>query len=160
MISHTSATGNSTEAAVLAGLVKSGRSVLVPFGDGQRYDLVFEESNHFYRVQCKSSRRRNGCLVFNTTSVNRITGKRLAYLDHIDYFGTYDHITGQVYLIPIGVAPIASEMSIRIDPPKSNQAKNIRWATDFVLGPVLSVEDCLVDIEEAGGSNPPRTTLG
>ena len=45
--------GSIAEAAIVAAAVKLGVSVLEPVNEGLRYDLVFELSNNFVRVQCK-----------------------------------------------------------------------------------------------------------
>ena len=49
--------GNAGEAKVLAALVERGFDVLVPFGEGQPYDLVIHLGHsEFCRVQCKTAR--------------------------------------------------------------------------------------------------------
>ncbi len=68
----TSAIGDTCEAMVLAAALKAGRTVLLPFGNRHRYDLVIEDRHgHFQRVQCKSARLIKGAIRFNTSSVHR-----------------------------------------------------------------------------------------
>ena len=65
--------GNTTEAAVLKAFLARGWGVLVPFGGGEPFDLVVHlGSGEFLRVQCKTARLLDGCMVFNGRS--RTTG--------------------------------------------------------------------------------------
>ena len=61
--------GNATEAMVLTAFVERDFAVLVPFGEGHPYDLVVHvAAEHFLRIQCKTARLRNGCVMFNSRS--------------------------------------------------------------------------------------------
>jgi hypothetical protein len=44
--------GDAAEAHVLAALVGAGLTVLVPWGDNARYDLVVDCAGRFIRIQC------------------------------------------------------------------------------------------------------------
>ncbi len=47
--------GELSEAIIIAKLIEVGYSVLTPFGDNRRYDLVIEDADgQFWRVQCKT----------------------------------------------------------------------------------------------------------
>jgi len=46
---------------VLAALVRRGFHVLIPFGEGQPYDLVIDLEPAFMRVQCKTGWPVGGC---------------------------------------------------------------------------------------------------
>ena len=48
--------GDTSEAQVIAALLKMGKNVLLPFGDNQRYDVVIEEKGKFIRIQVKTAR--------------------------------------------------------------------------------------------------------
>ena len=49
------AIGEQSEAIIMAKLLEVGYSVLMPFGDNRRYDLVIEDADEkFWRVQCKT----------------------------------------------------------------------------------------------------------
>jgi len=102
-VSSTSKTGEITQAKVLAALVESGRSVLLPFGDHKRYDMVVEEPEGcFLRVQCKTGWVSHGAIWFATASVDSrsIPGsvRRQGYRGQIELFGVYCPATHQVYL--------------------------------------------------------------
>ena len=47
--------------------------MLSPFGDNERYDLVIEEGDEFYRLQVKTARTENGRLQFETRSTGTLT---------------------------------------------------------------------------------------
>ena len=52
----TATRGNEAEAAILTALVRRGLDVLVPFGEGQPYDLVVRVADRaFLRIQCKTA---------------------------------------------------------------------------------------------------------
>ncbi len=67
----THAIGNATEAEVVAALLRTGRRVWLPFGDGNRCDLLFQWEGAFTRVQCKSGRRIGTSLEFEVTSSSK-----------------------------------------------------------------------------------------
>lgn len=124
--------GARAEAAVLAALVDSGRTVLLPFSAHERYDLVFEEGGRFYRVQCKTGRLRNGAIRFRTHSTT--AGRLTHYVDEIDYFGVYCPETGQTYLVPVGEVPVRGA-HLRTEPARNGQGTGIRWAAHYALKP-------------------------
>ncbi len=48
--------GERSEAVVIGRLVYAGYTVLKPYGENQRYDLVIEDADRrFWRVQCKTA---------------------------------------------------------------------------------------------------------
>src|SRR5216683_2126443 len=49
------ATGERSQAYIIAKLLDVGYNVLIPYGDNTRYDLVIEDADgKFWRVQCKT----------------------------------------------------------------------------------------------------------
>lgn len=124
--------GDITEAMVLAGLLRSGKVVLQPFGNSQRYDLVIEENGKFLRVQCKTGRLQNGAVVFNTCSVNVESGKAVtrSYHGQIELFGVYCPELDKIYLVPIEDVPIG-KMSLRVE--FSRKYKTMNDASKYEL---------------------------
>jgi hypothetical protein len=49
--------GRATEALILNAFAQRDIPVLLPFGDGQPYDLVVDVGTGFVRVQCKTTWR-------------------------------------------------------------------------------------------------------
>lgn len=145
---NTSKIGEISLAQVLAALVRSGKSVLVPFGDSKRYDFVIEdESGQFFRVQCKTGKVQNGVVWFPTCSIHARsrTGQKTArrsYAGQVDFFGVFCPSNGRVYLIPL--TDLAKHAAfLRIEATKNNQKKRIRWAKDYELASTSNSGDCM-----------------
>jgi PD-(D/E)XK endonuclease len=132
--SHPVDVGSRTEAIVLAELVRRGYSVLMPFGHNHRYDLVLDIEGSFIRVQCKTGRLRNGCVLFGAQSVRANTRKRVLrhYKDDIEMFIVHCPETDGIYAVPIEDAT-RTQGTLRIEPTANGQNKHVRWARDYEL---------------------------
>lgn len=128
----TAATGNATEAAVLTALASLELTVLIPFGDGEAFDLVaYLGEGRFLRVQCKTARERNGVILFNARTTDHGRG-RGQYAGLADVFGVYAPCTNSVYLVP--VADVSTYVhTLRLERPRNNQRRRIRYAADFQI---------------------------
>lgn len=124
--------GNLTESKILAAFVEAGYLVLLPFGDGHKYDLVIDSGGHLQRVQCKTGRVRNGCLIFNACSFSGNGATRRDYKDAADLFAVLNPETEDVYIIPVKDVG-HTVASLRLNPPLSKQNKRIRWAAGYRL---------------------------
>src|SRR5688572_23964176 len=91
--------GVRTEAIVLAELARRGYRVLLPFGSNQRYDLVLDIEGSFIRVQCKTGRLRDGCVIFRAQSIRSNTRKVVMrdYKDDVERFVVHCPDTGRLY---------------------------------------------------------------
>lgn len=106
--------------------------MLLPFGQGQAYDLVVDLGSAFLRVQCKMAWARGACLVFNTHATDHGRGVA-AYHGLADVFGVHAPSSDETYLVPV------AEMSkwegrLRLAPTRNNQRRGIRLATDYEIG--------------------------
>ena len=128
---NTSATGNHTTAAVLSALLSRGHVVLLPFGDGCRYDLAYDDNGKLVRVQCKTGRYQNGVVKFNTYSVNGGSKQHKGYTGSVDLYGVYCPLLEKTYLVPVDKVPDCSKGHLRIEPSKNNQQSGVLWAKDF-----------------------------
>jgi hypothetical protein len=138
---HPKAIGDRTTLAVMLGLTADGYTILLPFGENTRYDLVIDRGQTFARVQCKTGRLRKGAVWFATCSSyghhrNPATANR-GYAGEIDYFGIHCPDTGGVYLVPLEDVPTASTAALRIDPARNHQKKQIRLGERYEVGRVL-----------------------
>jgi hypothetical protein len=124
--------GNLTESKILAAFVEASYLVLLPFGDGHKYDLVIDKGLCLQRVQCKTGRVRNGCLMFNACSFSGNGATRRDYKDVADLFAVLNPQTGDVYIIPVEEVG-HTVASLRLNPPLNRQSKGIRWAKSFLL---------------------------
>jgi hypothetical protein len=118
---------------VLAALVQRKLDVLVPFGEGQPYDLVVRVKDAtFLRVQCKTAWPVGGCLIFNCRATDHGRGPQ-PYFGLADIFAVYFPPSQVVYLVPID-AVAESEGRLRLEPPRNNQKQRIRFAADYEIG--------------------------
>lgn len=134
----TTAIGNVSEAHILLALIEAGYVVAKPFGDGCKYDFVIDDGRLLQRVQCKTGRLKNGCVVFNAFSVaGNSNGKTQSYLDLADLFAVYCPDNEQVYLMPVAQVGV-SKVYLRIEKTQNRQQRRIRWANDHLLKPITS----------------------
>src|SRR6185295_6493361 len=134
------AIGERSEGQIMSRLLRTGRTVLKPFGDNQRYDLVIDEGDRFVRVQCKTGRLRDGAVRFATCSsyAHRGLGRR-DYRGQADVFAVYCPGTDRCYLVPVDAVG-EKGCSLRVNKSRNGQAKNIRLAADFELAPAPGLE--------------------
>jgi len=125
--------GERAQGVILAEVMKYGYTILLPFGEGRRYDMVIEKDRQFFRLQCKAGRYENGVVKFNTCSVNWWNKTKKKYTrEEIDFFAVYCEHTGKVYLVP--VEDVRTDAGyFRVEPTANNQAKGIRWAQDYEI---------------------------
>ena len=125
--------GERAQGVVVSEVMKYGYTVLIPFGEGRRYDLVIEKNAQFYRLQCKAGRYVNGVIRFNACSSNWFNKTRKQYTkEEIDYFAVYCEHTGKVYLVPVEDVG-GLDGTLRIERTVNNQVKGVRWAKDYEI---------------------------
>lgn len=108
-----------------------GYTVLKPFGNGSRYDMVIDRGRGFERVQVKTGRIQHGAIVFNTCSFDK-RGQRRGYRNDAELFGVYCPVNGTCYLIPVThTGPYTCHL--RITAPANKQVRFIKWAKDYQL---------------------------
>jgi hypothetical protein len=138
---HPKTRGQRSEAAVIHEFVRRGITVLQPFGDNERYDLVVDISGTFYRIQVKTGRTVNGRVQFETRSTatfpNRV--EKNGYEGQIDVFVVYSPERMETYVVPVSEAPRTS-MGLRIDDP-DKQSPNVNWADEYRLDTWLTALD-------------------
>jgi len=127
--------GDATEAIVIAELKKRGYTVLKPFGDNQRYDIVVEEDNEFERIQIKTARTKEDGrkVLFNTcgnhSNTNGTTLKPYTK-DDIDSFIAYITEKEDLIYVPVEETP-KKAMTLRYEA-LQNQPE-INWVEDYLL---------------------------
>jgi hypothetical protein len=136
---HPKDVGDRSTLAIMTALHEQGYTLLVPFGENTRYDLVIDDGRRLSRVQCKTGRLRNGAVRFKTCSISAHHRRPVTIRDYrgqIDFFAVYCRETSRVYLIPIDAAPFRSRGTLRVDPPRNNQRTGICFAADYEIGQV------------------------
>jgi hypothetical protein len=128
----TIARGNAAEGAVLHACINAGVGVLIPFGSGASFDLgAVVPGGAILRIQVKSGRVRNGTVLFNTASTDHGHG-RLDYRGRADVLAVYVAALGRVFMVPVDDCP-AYVCSLRLDPPRNNQRRRVRFAEDYAF---------------------------
>lgn len=136
MLKDTKQIGDISLSMVLSALLRSNKKILLPFGEGYRYDLVIDDDNVFKRVQCKTGRLVNGVVKFNMYSVVRdaATNKYVhkPYTDNeIDVYGIYCPQTHETYLISCKEFSGTTEARLRVDPSESKKPYLGKFAKDY-----------------------------
>lgn len=124
--------GNLTEAKVIVALVEAGYLVSQPFGSGHKYDLIADDGQKLFRVQCKTGRVRNGVLIFNAYSIPGNKAKKCDYRGLADIFAVLNPIDGKVFLVPVNDVGI-HDVYLRLLPTNNGQMQKIRWAAQYEL---------------------------
>lgn len=132
-ISHPKTKGTVSEQFIIAHLMSFGFDVSVPVGDNLRYDLIVDDGEELHRLQSRTGRFRNGCVVACLVSSrlnSKTMYKKFFTENDIDFFAIY--YENNVYILPISNAN-NSEVSLRVDPAKNSQEHGVRWAKDYLL---------------------------
>ena len=124
----TTVVGDIAELMVQASLTKHRHDVAKPISNSKRYDLLWFVNGEWTRVQVKNGRYREGAVRFNSCNLGR--NGRKDYRGEVDYFGVFCDELGEVYMVPVDEVGI-TEVSLRVDPPKNNQTRNVRMAEPY-----------------------------
>ena len=120
---NTKQVGEIAEACVLTALLKAGYVVLTPFGGNQRYDFVVEKNGVFLRIQCKSGRICDGCVIFQTSSAHAYHGKcKRDYYGDAELFAVYCRELDKMYIVPVDDVGCSSTQ-LRLEPTQNGQEK-------------------------------------
>lgn len=114
-------------------LIEHGFNVLIPIGNYQKYDLVIEKNNNFYRIQIKhSTEKENSFLVRTRYDVrdNGRTVKETYKKEDCDYFMTT--FNGEFYIFPVFGT---NETKFWLTPPKNSSTSKL--AKDYLAENVL-----------------------
>lgn len=115
-------------------LIEHGFNVLVPIGNYQKYDLVIEKDNKFYRIQIKHSTEKENSFLVRTRYDVRDNGrvrKETYKSEDVDYFMT--EFNGVFYMFPVFGT---SETKFWLTPPKNSSTSKL--AKDFLAENVLA----------------------
>jgi hypothetical protein len=128
--------GAIAEAAVAAAAIRNGLTVLRPFVEGSRYDLVIDTGIQLLRVQCKWARRRGDVLHVRLQTSRRTKSgyARSAYSEaEIDALAAFAPETERCYLLPAAEVAGGTSVSLRLAPAMNGQLQRVRWARDYEL---------------------------
>ena len=124
--------GQNTEAQILARFLKYGKTVLFPFGDNERYDLVVDEEGDFIRVQCKTGEYLTDIgdsFIFSSRSTNWNNGKSKNYYGQADIFAIYLRENDEVYIFKVNNCS-SRQVTVRLVNYKEN---NVKFSNNHIL---------------------------
>ena len=120
-----------TEARAIQQLISSGYSVSIPFGDNDNYDLVVDDGNSLYRIQCKTGwSNKEDTMRFNTHSQTTRQGEyhERTYHGEIDAFLVRYPNNEKFYWVDIEEAT-SQKMELRFDAKIDHPS--INWAKEY-----------------------------
>lgn len=124
---HTKTIGDVAELLAAAKYIEKGYVVSRPLTDHARYDLLIDDGNNILKVQVKARSMKNG-----SVAVQKYTSNK-AYEDgDFDILVVYCIDTGEIAALNWDEL-LTSDTILRIDPPKNNQLKNVRFFKDFYI---------------------------
>ncbi len=127
---QTSSKGNISELKVIMAYAESGFVVSIPLGDAAPYDLVVDTGNRLLKIQVKTGRLRNGCILFPTMRFSGHSGKGRRYEPtEIDLFAVYCPDNERIYVMPRDDS--LTEGRLRCFETRNNQKEKIRWADKY-----------------------------
>ena len=123
-----------TEIECMAAFAKAGLTFSIPYGDHARYDFVLDINNTLYKIQCKtSSKKEDGVYLFScrSTAANKSRAANRSYTsEEVDFFSTI--INEKCYLIPFSETSNHSK-TMRFVPPKNGQKEGVAYADQYEL---------------------------
>jgi hypothetical protein len=124
-------------------LRRAGFALSVPFGENTRYDLIIDNGQTLSRVQCKTGRLFHGAVIWNVySSYMHHPHPKVVHRDYrldVDFFAVYCPQVDSAYLVPISDLPMQRQASLRIEPPKNNQQRFVRYARQYEIGRSVNV---------------------
>jgi hypothetical protein len=111
-------------------LVRQGFTVLVPYGEDTRYDLVSEKNGIFKRIQVKYVAQKGGALEVQLRSANNHQVIHYTPID-VDVIAAFNPEDRKVYFIPLAETLNKSCLKLRLADCKNNQQRRVVWAADF-----------------------------
>jgi hypothetical protein len=132
--------GAAAEAAITAAVIQLGLTVLRPLCEGRRYDLIVDLEPALLRVQCKLARRERGVLSVRLQT-SRHTPHGYVYTSYsaseIDAVVAYSSDLDRSFLLPIAEVAGMRGVHLRLNAPRNNQARGVKWARDYELEPMI-----------------------
>ena len=111
-------------------LSKHGFTVLVPYGEDVRYDLVSEKHGVFKRIQVKYVAPKNGVFEVQLRSANNY--QAIHYSDtEVDIIAAYNPMDSKVYFIPLSEVGNRSTLNLRLIECRNGQQLRVVKAVDF-----------------------------
>lgn len=133
--SETSKIGDKTEGIILATFLSLGKTVLIPFGNSNRYDLVIDTKDEFIKIQCKTGKRNESKTAIEFRVSSKVYGTKIArsYINDVDCFAVYCAQTRGIYIVPVNIIGNGRGI-LKLYKPKENASDQEKYAEDFEIG--------------------------
>lgn len=125
---HSQQKGDLAELKIAAELKRLGWDVLIPFGDGHRYDLVAERDDEYAKVQVKHGTITGDSVEFRCYCSSE-GGNKTYTSDEIDGFAVYSSVNDDCYWVDIGEANETKMALNLLDSTAKNPASEY-WLSD------------------------------
>lgn len=128
--------GNIGEVRVLSEFIKLGVPCYLPYGDGNKCDLIADFNGKLNKIQIKTTEKlnTNGAMEWKVTRQEGFHGNRIQYnKEDIDYFAFYCIETDIVCLVPFDENFPSTILSIRMDNYTGNRLKTMRFVKDYQI---------------------------
>lgn len=140
---NTNQVGNLGELKVIETCLKNDIPVFIPFGDGNRVDMIVVVNGNCLKAQVKSSETGSddGVMKFKTTSTKSTRQADSVHHyseDEIDLFFFYSYVYDEVYVMLPSEAP-KGDVTIRHDVPASRILPSMRFAKDYAFERVFDL---------------------
>lgn len=133
LLSETLQKGLSTELQSILFFVEKGFLVSIPYGNAGRYDLLVDNGQQIYRIQCKTAHKNeNGSYTVNVSNSRMCSvGNVLKHYtkDQIDYIMTF--IEQQAVFIPVESIENSKCKIFRTELPKYGAKSNCNLIQNF-----------------------------
>lgn len=154
--------GNVAELAIATEAARLGLSVLKPLTEHEPYDLVIGVAGRLLRVQCKWAKKEGDVVAISLARNRRGPDgfiRRNYSAADVDAIGAYCGDLDRCFLIPIAVVDGRWAIQLRLAPARNGQRAALHFASEYQLGAVAQLAERCRGTAEAGGSNPPSSTL-
>lgn len=128
---HAKEKGALGESKVVSDLISKGYPCFTEFGDNSKVDIIALVNNQPVKIQVKSHKSTDGKVLIDSRKAG--PGYRFRYeLGMVDVFALYVYDRDEIlYLSCEEILSNSTMTTIRLDPPKNNQRKNVNNADDF-----------------------------
>ncbi|RYD62382.1 MAG: hypothetical protein EOP83_14750 [Verrucomicrobiaceae bacterium] len=134
-MSSTKNKGDIAEIAVAHHLMENGMSILFPYGENRRYDLVVDLCGRFIRIQTKYAVSKDDHWIVRCRSTNDYNTRKYTSKE-IEYIASYDARTKMIIYIP---APLLDDgkavLHFRFNPSAKRKNTKVRLVDDFLALP-------------------------
>lgn len=125
--------GEIGERITIGELAKYGIDVMLPLTDNLPFDLVVFHNNKFFKCQVKTSNKtEDSTVIFNITSNNWYSKTTHFYTNsEVDVWILCD--CKNIYLMRYDENSCRNMITLRVDKPKNNQSKGVKYLSDYII---------------------------